>query len=255
MKIAINQPTYLPWIGYFDLIDQVDLFVVLDNVQFERQSWQQRNRIKTAAGLQWLTVPVIFRGRLGQLIKDVEIRDGQFCRNHIRAIELAYRRSPYFGEHFPALAGLLEKLSGQLLVDLNLRLIQWAMNLLGIKTPVVRASTLRVSGKRTALLADICAMVGGTQYISPLGSAAYLISDEDVLSHRNVEVLFQNYHHPEYQQLFGRFEPYASFIDLLFNCGDEALTILRAGRDAPYSVEQMSAIGTISGNKHAAIGA
>ena len=77
MKVAISQPTYLPWIGYFDLIDQVDAFIFLDSVQFEKQSWQQRNRIKTPKGLQWLTVPVMFRGRFGQLIHQVEIRAGR----------------------------------------------------------------------------------------------------------------------------------------------------------------------------------
>ena len=100
MKVAISQPTYLPWSGYFDLIDQVDVFILLDDVQFEKQSWQQRNRIKTPVGLQWLTVPVVFRGRLGQLIKDVEIRTADFCRDHCRAIELNYRRAEFFGTYF-----------------------------------------------------------------------------------------------------------------------------------------------------------
>jgi hypothetical protein len=82
VKLAIAQPTYLPWLGYFGLLDQVDQFVILDTVQFEKQSWQQRNRIKTPTGLQWLTVPVTFRGRLGQRIVDVEIREPEFWRNH-----------------------------------------------------------------------------------------------------------------------------------------------------------------------------
>jgi len=87
MKIAISQPTYLPWLGYFDLIDQVDVFVLLDSVQFEKQSWQQRNRIKTPTGLQWLTVPVEFRGRLGQRIMEVIIRDDpDLPKKHLRAI-------------------------------------------------------------------------------------------------------------------------------------------------------------------------
>ena len=104
MKIAISQPTYLPWIGYLDLIDQVETFVLLDNVQFERQSWQHRNRIKTPSGLHWLTVPVLFRGRFGQLINEVEIRDIEFWRNHLRAIELNYRRAPFFADYFDELS-------------------------------------------------------------------------------------------------------------------------------------------------------
>ncbi len=100
MRIAISQPSYLPWLGYFDLIDQVDTFVVLDTVQFEKQSWQQRNRIKTSAGLMWLTVPVVFRGLLGQKILEVEVRDAEFWRKHLRGIEVNYRRAPCFEEYF-----------------------------------------------------------------------------------------------------------------------------------------------------------
>jgi hypothetical protein len=242
MKIAISQPTYLPWIGYFDLIDQVDLFVFLDNVQFEKQSWQQRNRIKTAVGLQWLTTPVIFRGRFGQLIKDVAIRDSQFCRSHIRSVELAYRRSPYFGQHFSEFSDRLRALCEGSLVELNIGLIDWIMGVLGIRTPTVRASALLATGKRTELLASICGAVGATKYISPVGSAVYLLGEQDHLNRANVEILFQNYRHPEYRQVYTPFEPYASVVDLLFNCGTEALKILRTGRGAPYSVKQLSAI-------------
>lgn len=242
MRMAINQPAYLPWIGYFDLIDQVDLFVVLDNVQFEKQSWQQRNRIKTPNGLQWLTVPVKFRGRLGQLIKDVEIRDSEFVVNHLRGIELAYRRSPYFHRYFPPLKRRFHGMSGGLLVDLNLTLLYWLMECLGIRTPMVKASTLEQSGKRTELLGNICAVAGAKQYISPLGSAAYLLPEQGILQSRGVEVLFQNYEHPVYRQMFPPFEPFASVIDLLFNEGDAALEILRSGRRECLSGQELSAL-------------
>lgn len=239
MKIAINQPTYLPWMGYFDLIDQVDLFVILDNVQFAKQSWQQRNRIRTDKGLQWLTVPVAFRGRHGQLIKDVEIRDPEFSRAHLRAIELAYRRSPFFLRYFPALKQRLEELRDGLLLNLNLELIGWALGVLKIKTPLIPASSLAVSGKRTELLASICEAVGASEYISPSGSAEYLLAEQDVLRQRGVDICFQNYEHPQYRQAFAPFEPFASVIDLIFNHGDEAAAIMRGGRRAPYPVEQL----------------
>jgi len=226
--------------GYFDLIDQVDLFVVLDNVQFARQSWQQRNRIKTGNGLQWLAVPVVFRGKLGQLIKDVQIRDPEFFSNHIRAIELAYRRSPYFSDYFSAIRKLLEDLREGLLLDLNLGLIAWALEVLGITTPVVRASSLGISGKRTELLANVCESVGASEYLSPLGSAEYLIAEQDLLHRRGIEIFFQNYRHPEYRQVFHPFEPFASVIDVIFNHGGNAAAILRGGRREPYSIEQLS---------------
>ena len=226
--------------GYFDLIDQVDLFVVLDNVQFVKQSWQQRNRIKTSNGLQWLTVPVVFRGRLGQLIKDVEIRDRDFVRSHIRAIELAYARSPFFTQYFPSLRERLEELRGGLLHDLNLGLISWALEILKIKTPLVRASGLGVTGKRTELLANTCGAVGAAEYFSPLGSAEYLLAEQAVLRERGIDISFQNYAHPQHRQVFSPFEPFASIIDLIFNCGEQSAAVMRGGRRQPYSVEQLS---------------
>ncbi len=234
MKIAISQPTYLPWIGYFDLIDQVDIFVFLDDVQFEKQSWQQRNRIKTPTGLQWLTVPVIFRGRFGQLINEVEIRDAGFCRAHLRAVELNYRRARFFDRYFDELGFLLRCAEGTRLVDLNIRLIEWFMDALGIKTRLLISSCLGQAGKRTELLTNICNSLGATQYISPLGSAAYLLEQTDVPLGTDVELVFQHYEHPRSRQLFPPFCPQASILDLLFNEGADSLEILRSGRRVPF---------------------
>jgi hypothetical protein len=240
MKVAISQPTYLPWIGYFDLIDQVDLFILLDDVQFEKQSWQQRNRIKTPAGLQWLTVPVVFRGRLGQQIKDVEIRTADFWRNHCRAIELNYRRAEFFENYFENLRSQLSgDDQGPLLADLNIRLIHWFMKTLGIDTKLLISSSLGQSGKRTELLANLCAAQGANLYVSPIGSAVYLLKEKDALLAKGVEVVFQHYEHPEYKQLFPPFFPYASVLDLIFNEGDRAAEILRRGRRAPFLPDEI----------------
>jgi hypothetical protein len=240
VKIAISQPTYLPWSGYFDLIDQVDVFVLLDSVQFEKQSWQQRNRIKTPTGLQWLTVPVMFRGRFGQLIKEVEIRDSEFWRSHLRAIELNYRRSRFFDQYFEGLTSLLKCASGTLLSDLNCRLLEWFMSAMGIRTRLVRSSHLQQPGRRTELLANICSRLAADQYISPLGSAVYLLEEANGMVNQGIEVVFQHYEHPQYQQLFPPFQPYASVLDLIFNEGDRALEILRSGRRAPFSSLEVS---------------
>jgi hypothetical protein len=241
MKIAICQPTYLSWIGYFDLIDQVDVFVLLDDVQFEKQSWQQRNRIKTPTGLQWLTVPVIFRGRSGQLIKDVEIRDNEFWRDHSRAIELNYRRSRFFDTYFHALTSHLVTKASARLVDLNLQLIKWLMEVIGIKTRLVVSSWQKQTGKRTEFLANICRSLNATQYISPIGSAAYLLEEQDLMLNRGIDVVFQNFEHPEYRQIFPPFLPFASAIDLIFNEGDRSLEILRSGRRDPLIPAQVAA--------------
>ena len=241
MKVAIAQPTYLPWLGYFDLLDQVDTFVLLDTVQFEKQSWQQRNRIKTPTGLQWLTVPVVFRGRLGQHILDVEIREPDFWRDHLRAIELNYRRAPFFDKYYPSLNELMRSTSSGLrLADLTVGLLRWLAKMLGIATPVVRSSELTVSGKRTQLLAEVCSLLGASTYISPLGSADYLLNELPILTERGVDVVFQHYEHPAYRQLFPPFEAHASVLDVLFNEGENSLPIIRSGRRSPFSPAEVA---------------
>jgi hypothetical protein len=246
MKIAISQPTYLPWLGYFDLIDQVDAFVFLDSVQFEKQSWQHRNRIKTPVGLQWLTVPVAFRGRFGQQIHDVEIRDGDFVRKHLRAIELNYRRAPFFENHFLQISQILEKFcSGTSLAELNIELIWWCCRALGIQTPLVRSSELNECGRRSELLVNLCRHLNADMYISPPGSAVYLLDDLGLFADACIDVAFHHYQHPEYKQLFLPFTSYASALDLLFNEGPRAAEILRSGRRPLDSAETL--ISSVAG--------
>jgi len=230
MKIAISQPAYLPWAGYFDLIDQVDTFVILDSVQFEKQSWQQRNRVKTPSGLQWLTVPVLFRGHFGQRIDQVVIREPGFFRKHLRTIELNYRRAPFFEQYFPELSEILQTCSASLLVDLNLRLTRWLCRILGIGTELLRSSDLRENGSRSELLVNLCLRLRSDSYLSPLGSAVYLLEDIEQFAHAGIEVGFQHYEHPEYRQLFQPFQSHASVLDLIFNEGGNAISILRSGR-------------------------
>ena len=241
MKIAISQPTYLPWLGYFDLIDQVDTFVFLDSVQFEKQSWQHRNRIKTPVGLQWLTVPVAFRGRFGQLIHEVAIRDGEFSRKHLRAIELNYRRAPFFTNYFCQISQILQKYSsGASLAALNIELIRWGCGILGIQTRLVRSSELNEPGRRSERLVNLCRRLNAHTYISPPGSAVYLLDDLGLFADAHIEVAFHHYQHPEYKHLFPPFTPYASMIDLMFNEGPRAGEILRSGRREADSPEMLN---------------
>ena len=241
MRIAICQPTYLPWLGYFDLMDQVDAFVLLDTVQFEKQSWQQRNRIKTPTGLQWLTVPVAFRGRLEQKIREVEIRDVEFRQKHLRAIELNYARAPFFERYFSALSTILRGIDVKArLSDLNRQLIQWFAGVLGIRTPMLLASSLSLQGRRTQLLAEICNQLGAGQYFSPIGSAEYLLNELDILTNANVETYFHNYDHPRYAQQFPPFLAFASVLDLIFNEGDRSMDVIRSGRGIPLRPSEVA---------------
>jgi hypothetical protein len=236
MRVAICQPTYLPWLGYFDLMDQVDTFVLFDTVQFDKRSWQQRNRIKAPGGLQWLTVPVSSRGRYEQKIHEVEIVDTNFVRTHLRALELNYLPTRHFARFFPVLSSVLGNIEPRSrLADLNIRLLRWLVEILGIRTRIVLASSLQEEGKRTGLLANICRAVGAKEYISPIGSAEYLLADLSIMRDAKVETLFHNYVHPEYEQRFPPFVPFASVVDLIFNEGDRAMEIIRSGRGVPLT--------------------
>ncbi len=254
MKIAITQPTYLPWMGYFDLMDQVDCFVILDSVQFERRSWQQRNRIKTPRGLEWLTVPVSFHLSPGpqiegQRIQDVGIREPRFLQKQLRAIEHNYRASPHFDLYFPQLRELLTIDHDHFaLVDLNLRLIEWLCRALGIEPKMVRSSALGEPGKRCELLVNLCRRLQADFYFSALGSAVYLVDELALFSDAGIQVSFQNYEHPHYRQLFPPFCPYASVLDLLFNEGDRSMEIIRSGRRLAFTPEQ-AAMATAAGAK------
>lgn len=241
MRIAIAQPTYFPWLGYFDLLDHVDRFVLLDSVQFERRSWQQRNRIKTPQGLAWLTIPVSVRGRRTQSIAEADICVPGFWRDHVRAIEMNYRRAPFFNRYFDDLRRRIEISASSLsLSQLTTSLLQWLAEIIGITTPMIRSSGLAVHGKRTELLAEICVCLNASSYLSPLGSSEYLIDELPVLTGCGIDVTFQHYEHPVYRQLFSPFQPYACILDLLFNEGGNALQIIRSGRRQPFLPEQVA---------------
>jgi hypothetical protein len=237
------QPTYLPWLGYFDLIDQVDKFVVYDDVQFVKQSWQHRNRIRTPLGLEWLTVPVILKGRFGQQIREVEMRNEEFAKDHLRAIELNYKKAHWF-EKFSAefFEIYFAAAKSKLLIELNLKLITWLAEKFGVKTPLTLSSSLNVGGKRTHRLAEICQNLGAENYLSPIGSAEYLLEELDIMVNHGIQVHFQNYSHPVYHQRFGPFLPFASAIDLLFNEGPGALDIIREGHHTSYTPDEVKAL-------------
>jgi hypothetical protein len=230
---CVMQPTYLPWIGYFDLIDQSDSFIFLDNVQFEKQSWQQRNRIRTHKGLEWLTVPIFIKGRSVQLIKDVEIvLSDKFYLKHLRKIEINYRQAPYFKKYYPEFREILLD-HAPILHELNIKLIEWLSYVMGINAKFIVSSALSGQGKRSAILVDLCKKMEADNYLSTAGSRGYLIADYQMFSDAAIKVWLHNYEHPEYRQLYSSFIPYASVIDLLFNEGERSLEIIRSGRREP----------------------
>lgn len=232
-SVAIAQPTFLPWAGWFDLADQVDTLIVLDDVAFSKQSWQQRNRIQTAQGLSYVTVPVRTAGRLGQRIIDTELSTPNFADKLVRTIATNYGRAAHFNQYFPGFSDVLRSsaASGKL-AELNGALIDWLADQFGITTPRVRSSELGIDGKRGEYVAKLCEHAGASHYVSPAGAEAYLIEDRDEFDRRGISVALQVYEHPTYRQCFKPFQPYASVLDLLFNEGESAGAVMRSGRRA-----------------------
>ncbi len=231
---VIMQPTYLPWVGYFDLIAQSQVFIFGDSVQFEKQSWQQRNRIRTARGLEWLTVPVLKRH--DQLIREVEIiQSKRFPGHHLRVLQMNYKRSPYFDRYFPELSKIIAS-DNKSLSKLNIQIIKWLASAMGIDANFVNSSDLENIGKRTSLAVNLCRQVDANLYLSPIGAKEYLALEHQKFAAAGIEVSLHNYKHPEYTQLYEPFIPYASVIDLLFNEGDRSLEIICSGRRKPFEL-------------------
>ncbi len=215
--VCAHQPDFLPWLGFFQRFRQCDLFVVLDDVQFLRRGWHHRDKIKTASGVQWLTVPVVKRGRYEQTIADVEIdNDTPWVRKHLGTLRAAYGKTAYFDAHFEAITAIYEK-NHRHLIDLNMDFIGYLCSVFGVAPEVRMSSTLGTSATSTQRLVEIVTAVGGTKYLSGLGARDYL--EEDAFRDAGLGVQWQAFEHPVYAQQFGAFEPGLSAIDALFNVG------------------------------------
>lgn len=217
MKVAIHQPQYLPWPGYFNKILQCDIFVFLDDVQYKKNEWQNRNKIKTATGEQWLTVPVHYK--FGQKINEVKIDNKIFWfKDHLKSIKINYSKSIFFHEFFPYVENFLNK-EYEKLVDVNIESVKMILFYLGIKKKIVLSSDLQVEGEKTQRLVNICKKLKADVYVSGIGAKDYLEIEE--FKKNNIKVVFQQYTTPEYPQLFGKFIPNLSIIDMIFNTGKE----------------------------------
>lgn len=234
MKTAvIMQPTFLPWLGWFDLLDQSSVMIFLDDVGFSKQSWQQRNRIRAATGLLYLSLPVKTSGRIGQKINEARLDGNVFVDKMIRTIQGNYAKAPFFSRYFSEFCDVMKSSSSSgLLMDMNCELINWLIMELGIDKPIKMASAIGVGGERGEHVALLCRDVGATQYLSPAGAEEYLRKDHAVFEKSGIEVMLHNYEHPDYRQCFAPFVPYASVLDLLMNEGPESMGIIRSGRRA-----------------------
>ena len=240
MRVTIHQPQFLPWLGYLDKIDQSDLFVVLDRVQFKKNEWQNRNRIRTSQGHQWLTVPVLHK--FGQRIDEVRIDESADWRTrHLRAVSMHYGRAHFRDAYLEGLRELYRGAAGQLM-SVSLATIRWLLDSFGIKTPMRLSSEMSLREEPTERLIDICRAVGATEYLAGAGATAYL--DVATFTASGVALEIQEFRHPVYPQCYNPFLPGLSAMDLLLTCGGEALERLREARSTPEegieSVEAMA---------------
>lgn len=233
MIVSVMQPTYLPWLGYFDLIDSSDTFVFLDDVKLEKSDWHVRNRIKGASGELMLTCAVATpNGRMEAKINTTEFAKGHpWRKKHLKSIEACYRKAPFFNELFPKLSTYYLASDKMLLGQFNIGLIKLLSEYMSISSQFITASELvGIAGVKDQRLVNICQNLKTTHYLSPIGAKAYIEQHQPGgrLVENGIDVFYQNFEHPHYQQLFGDFISHLGAIDCLFNLGPEqTLALIR----------------------------
>lgn len=236
MTIAIMQPTFNPWLGYFDLIDYVDKFIFLDTVQLNQQSWQTRNKIKIQDKELMISIPTKKNKHKNELlIKDtlIDFRKFDFRKKLLRTIEQNYKKSRYYNEVIDFIKELV-LYDTEYLSDYNINIIKNISKKLKINTEVIILSKIdyQSEGQKGSLVLDICKHFGTTKYISPIGSKEYLDKTLNDFQSSNIEVEYQQYKHTEYTQIGDTFIPYLGILDLLMNEGFEnSKKIIKNGRN------------------------
>ncbi len=221
--ITIHQPNYMPWPGFFHKWLLADTFVVLDTVQYHKNEWQNRNRIKTIQGAQWITVPVTYR--FPQLIHEVGIAPSNWAKKQIASIEQAYTKAPFFNDYWQPIKHILLQQHDRL-VHLNVALITTLGQMVGCTAPLLLASDLPIKQHDPTLrLIEICKHLHGDAYLSGAEGRNYL--QTSLFHDHKLSLYFQHVHPPTYPQLHGEFIPYLSVLDMLFHVGDDAESLIR----------------------------
>jgi len=223
--VAIVQSNYIPWRGYFDLINLVDEFILYDDMQYTRRDWRNRNVIKTAAGPTWLTIPVQVKGKYLQRIKDVVISDHNWASRHWRAIVHNYSRAKYFSAYREPFEELYSSPQDDSLI--NHRFLTTICRMLHIETKLSWSMDYHLSDGKTERLVDLCKQASATAYLS--GPAAKNYLNEELFRQEGITVSYMDYSgYPEYGQLNPPFEAQVSVIDLIFNEGPDAASYMKS---------------------------
>ncbi|MBC8109422.1 MAG: WbqC family protein [Verrucomicrobia bacterium] len=219
-KIAVLQSNYIPWKGYFDIIASVDEFIIYDQVQYTKNDWRNRNKIKTAHGLSWLTIPVKNQG-LTQKISETMVIENGWQKKHWQSIRHAYTKAPFFKLYQAAFEEIYMSIEISDLSKINLNFLKAICKLLNINTIISNSEDYLFSGNRVEKLINLVKAAGGTHYLS--GQAAKSYIEESVFIQSGIQLEWMTYEgYPEYPQLYPPFEHKVTVLDLLFNAGDEA---------------------------------
>lgn len=238
MIITIHQPEHLPWLGFFNKLSKAELFVILDSVQFEKNYFQNRNKVLVSGKAQWIGIPVLNQGHMSGTIATTQIANQtnpKWKQKYIQSIRLNYSKHPYFNDVFPIIENALN-VSEDNMCEINIAIIKAFSQRLGFNPKFVRSSELEIEGMKSDLILDICKVVGATTYIAGPSGRDYL--DMKSFADEGIKVVFNDYKHPSYpQRKTEEFVPYLSALDLFMNCGfEEAAKIILKGNEGTSEV-------------------
>lgn len=226
-KVLITQSNYIPWKGYFDSINLVDVFVVYDDMQYTKRDWRNRNKIKTGQGTSWLSIPVNVKGKYHQKINETEVLDSSWSRNHWKTICQHYVKTPFFSDYKEIFEPLYMNNNYSLLSEINLQFIKTINSILKIETKIILSSELNLVEGKTERLVDICKQIDATEYCS--GPAAINYMDESLFEREGIKVKYFDYsNYPAYRQLYNGFAHDVTILDLIFNEGENAKSFMKS---------------------------
>jgi hypothetical protein len=234
MILTAHQPVYLPWLGLFHKISLAETFVYFDQVQYLPKDWMNRNKIRTKDGSILLTVPVLRKGYRDLKTSEIEINNStNWQKKHFRSISLNYKKSPYFENYIPFFEDVYSR-KWEFLGDLNEYMLKWFLDELGIKVNFLNAKNFKFQGEKSSLILNMCKKLDASTYI--FGTLGKDYANVHEFEKNNIKLIFQDYNHPKYSQLYNEFVSHLSVIDLLFNHGPKSLEIILSNNISQKSI-------------------
>jgi hypothetical protein len=242
-KIAIIQSNYIPWKGYFDIMNMADEFILYDDAQYTRRDWRNRNKIKCQNGIRWLSIPVEAKSNFYSKIKEMKIADKKWGAQHWKTIAHNYARAAYFRAYDEIFEELYLNTAEVYLSEINYKFIRKINEILGINTKISWSWDYKFEGSKTEKLLSLCKSAGATEYISGPTAKDYL--NDELFKKENIKLAWMDYsNYPEYRQLYPPFEHQVSIIDLIFNAGPGAIKYMKSffGIKTPRHPREMGAV-------------